>query len=143
MVRRTAGLNPPDAGRWFIRLNPTLTLTCTAAARWLPLLVLLAQPAPAQTTAEGTRKWAFATLSTATAGNIVGSPALAPDGTVYIGVEVGASTSPAQSGQLFAINPNGTLKWSLPMPDWVDATPAVGPDGLVIPALFTSTSMRP
>jgi len=129
MVRRTASLNPPDAGRWFISLKPTLTLTCKAAARWLPLLLLPAQTAPAQTTAEGTRKWAFATLSTATAGNIVGSPALAPDGTVYIGVEVGASTSPAQSGQLFAINPNGTLKWSLPMPDWVDATPAVGPDG--------------
>ncbi len=97
--------------------------------RWL--LVVLASPhfLPAQTAAEGSRKWAFATLSTATAGNIVGSPALAPDGTVYIGVEVGASTSPTQSGQLFAINPNGTLKWSLPMPDWVDATPAIGSDG--------------
>ena len=104
-------------------MNPPEVSLLRTTNLWLALMVLLAPWAGAQTAGEGARKWAFATLSTATAGNIVGSPALAPDGTIYIGVEVGASTSPAQSGQLFAINPNGTLKWSLPMADWVDATP--------------------
>lgn len=105
--------------------NPTQLL----AARFLLAALLPSAFLPAQTATEGSRKWAFSTLSTATAGNIVGAPALASDGTIYIGVQVGASTSAVQSGLIFAVNPNGTVKWSLPTADWIDSTPAVGPDG--------------
>ena len=53
------------------------------------------------------------------------------DGTVYIGVEVGSSASAVQSGQLVAINPNGTPKWTFTTADWIDSAPAIGLDGTV------------
>jgi outer membrane protein assembly factor BamB len=32
---------------------------------------------------------------------------------------------------LYAINPEGTLKWTCKTGDWVDSSPAIGPDGTV------------
>ncbi len=80
---------------------------------------------------DGAQRWSYATLSTATAGNIVGSPTVAPDGTVYIGVEVGLSTSATASGRLFALRPDGTQRWVFTAPDWVDSTPAIANDGTI------------
>ena len=91
----------------------------------------MAALADASAQADGSLRWSFTTLSTATVGNIVSSPAVAPDGTVYVGVEVGASTSPAASGRLFALRPDGTQRWSYTTPDWVDSTPAIATDGTI------------
>jgi outer membrane protein assembly factor BamB len=81
--------------------------------------------------ADGAQRWAFTTLSTATAGTILSSPATGPDGTVYFGVEVGSATSTSASGRVFALAPGGEQKWVFTAPDWVDATPAVGGDGTI------------
>jgi outer membrane protein assembly factor BamB len=89
----------------------------------------LAAVAVAQT--DGTQRWAFSTLSSSTVGTIVGSPTLATDGTIYIGVEVGSATSTAPSGRLYALRPDGTQKWVYNTPEWVDSTPAVGADGTI------------
>src|SRR5476651_897531 len=48
--------------------------------------------------ADGLIKWGFATGS-----QVVSSPAIAADGTIYIG---------SLDGKLYAINPNGTKKWA-------------------------------
>src|SRR6185503_18920966 len=95
-----------------------VALTVVAAAR------LCAQ-------ADGSQRWAFTTLSTSTTGTILSSPAVAPDGTIYFGVEVGSATSTSASGRVFALNPNGSQKWVFTAPDWVDSTPAIGADGTV------------
>ncbi len=59
-------------------------------------------------------------------GFVSSSPALSPDGgTVYVGVETGTA------GRIVAVNANGTVKWSVVRPDWVDSSPAVAPDGTV------------
>ncbi len=92
-------------------------------------LALIVPRAAAQ--ADGAQRWAFATLSSATAGNIVSSPAVGADGTIYIGVEVGTLNSATPSGRLFAVKPDGTQRWVFPTPDWVDSTPAVAPDGTI------------
>src|SRR5688572_19203049 len=76
------------------------------------LVLVLTGVAHAQT--DGSQRWAFTTLSTATAGTIVSSPAVGPDGAVYVGVEVGSATSSSPSGRVFAINPNGSPKWAAP-----------------------------
>ena len=94
----------------------------------------LAAVAQAQT--DGALKggsWPYATVSSFTAGNILSSPSVAPDGTVYIGVEVGATGSAVTAGRLFALNPNGTAKWSTPFTatDWIDASPAIAGDGTI------------
>src|ERR1041385_4405432 len=75
--------------------------------------------------ADGALRWSFTTLSSSTAGNIVSSPAVGLDGTLYIGEEVGSSTSATPAGRVFALKPDGTQRWVFNTPDWVDSTPVV------------------
>ncbi len=69
--------------------------------------------------ADGSSRWAGPFV---TAGYIVSSPAVAADGTIYIG---------SQDRHLYAIAPSGALKWRFLTGDWVDATPAIGADGTI------------
>lgn len=96
---------------------------------------VLATALAARAQTDGSPRWSapFTTLSTSTAGSILSSPAAGPDGTIYVGVEVGTSTSASASGRLFAIKPDGSKKWSDPFtaPDWIDSTPAIGADGTI------------
>jgi outer membrane protein assembly factor BamB/subtilisin family serine protease len=56
-------------------------------------------------------------------GDITSSPAVAADGTVYVG---------STDSYVYAVNPDGTLKWNRATGDSIDmASPAVGPDGTV------------
>ena len=50
------------------------------------------------------------------------SPAIGPDGTIYIG---------SYSGYLYAVEDNGTLKWKFKAGDWVVSSPAIGSDGTI------------
>jgi outer membrane protein assembly factor BamB len=83
----------------------------------LALLLLLASSLRAQP--DGTPRWAGAFV---TGGYIVSSPALGSDGTLYVGT---------QDNHLYAIAPNGALKWRFQTGDWVDSTPAMGADGTI------------
>ena len=55
-------------------------------------------------------------------GPIYSSPAIANDGTVYIG---------SNDKKLHAINANGTAKWTFTAGDWIDSTPTIGSDGVI------------
>jgi outer membrane protein assembly factor BamB len=81
------------------------------------LFPLFASVLHAQT--EGTLKWAAPFV---TGGYIVSSPAVGADGTVYLG---------SQDRHLYAIAPDGRLKWRFLTGDWVDATPALAADGTI------------
>ena len=59
---------------------------------------------PNATNTAASRVWHFQTD-----GRVESSPALASDGTLYVG------SSRGTSGRFYAIRPDGTLKWSLPM----------------------------
>jgi outer membrane protein assembly factor BamB len=70
--------------------------------------------------AEGNQLWSYAT-----AGAIYSSPGVGPDGTVYIG---------SSDGHLYAINPNGALKWAFTQPaSYVsfNCAPVVAGDGTI------------
>jgi len=72
----------------------------------------------------GVEKWKL-NLST---GSIHSSPAIDKDGTIYIG------TSPKTGiDNFYAINPDGTLKWSFKAGDWtwVQSSPAIAADGTI------------
>lgn len=69
--------------------------------------------------AEGTLKWPGPFV---TAGFILSSPAVGPDGTLYIG---------SQDKHLYAVAPTGALRWRFLTGDWVDASPVVAPDGTI------------
>lgn len=95
----------------------------------LAALACVLSRADAQT--DGSARWAYTALSTSTTGSILSSPAVARDGTVYFGVEIGAASSASPGGQLVAVTAAGALKWVFQTTDWVDSTPAVGSDGTV------------
>jgi outer membrane protein assembly factor BamB len=67
-------------------------------------------------------KWGFDISSNSSPIEIISSPAIAPDGTIYIG---------SGNGALYAINPNGTLKWKYETGGALPASPAIGSDGTV------------
>jgi outer membrane protein assembly factor BamB len=50
------------------------------------------------------------------------SPAIASDGTIYVGSE---------DGSLYALNPDGTLKWGYDASSAVNSSPTIGSDGTV------------
>jgi outer membrane protein assembly factor BamB len=66
--------------------------------------------------ADGSELWSFDTRS-----RMPSSPALGPDGTLYVG---------ARNGNLYALDPDGTLKWQIPLGS-VDSSAAIGSDGTV------------
>lgn len=99
--------------------------------RWFALFSLCCGTA-VLAQSDGALKWKYSTAVTSSVpGNILSSPALALDGTVYIGTEVGASTATTPAGKLFAISPTGASKWVFSTNEWIDSTPAVAPDGTV------------
>jgi outer membrane protein assembly factor BamB len=59
-----------------------------------------------------------------TGGVVFSSPAIATDGTVYVG---------SNDNKLYAFNPDGTKAWdtNVTIGNWVDSTPAIGSDGTV------------
>jgi outer membrane protein assembly factor BamB len=67
------------------------------------------------------RKWRFR-LATGYDLSLPSSPAIAPDGTIYVG-------SPDSS--LYAINPDGTLKWRYATGGSVRSSPSIAADGTV------------
>lgn len=50
------------------------------------------------------------------------SPAIDVEGTVYIG---------SSDGKLYAINADGTLKWSFQTKGAIESSPAIGSDGTI------------
>jgi len=66
----------------------------------------------------GTLKWRYQTGSW-----IFSSPAIASDGTIYVGSWTDYS--------LYAINPDGTLKWRYQTGGGIDSSPAIASDGTI------------
>ena len=74
-------------------------------------------------------RWLWATERSGTArfrfeaqGKIYTSPAIAPDGTIYIG---------SQDDYLYALSPTGELRWRHRAGDDIDSSPVVGDDGAI------------
>src|SRR5262245_57941434 len=72
----------------------------------------------AQSHDQGDLIWSFPT-----GGAIFSSPALGPDGTIYVG---------SDDKKLYAVNPDGTVKWSFTTGAAVKSSPLVNADGSVI-----------
>ena len=85
--------------------------------RYLFILLLSGSVQLLEGQTPGTVKWAFMT-----SGYIDSSPAVAEDGTIYVG---------SYDDKLYAINPDGTLKWHVSGGDNFRAAPAIAPDGTV------------
>ena len=65
--------------------------------------------------------WRFK-LAAIEGGAVYSSPAVGPDGVIYVG---------SLDNSLYAVNPNGTLRWSYPTGDGIRSSPAMTTDGSV------------
>jgi outer membrane protein assembly factor BamB len=79
----------------------------------------------------GNLKWQYKA-----SGWVASSPVIGTDGTIYVGnddtVSSGGGQSAAGGGNLYAVNPDGTLKWKLPINGSTQRiSPAIGPDGSI------------
>ena len=68
----------------------------------------------------GTQKWNYDCGSTIS----YGSPAIAPDGTIYV-------TTMDPKNLLVAVNPDGTEKWRYQTGQWMTSAPAIDSDGTI------------
>jgi len=71
-----------------------------------------------ETKKPGTVIWEFET-----GGEVVSSPAIGSDGTVYVGSQ--------WDNKVYAINPDGTKKWEFKTAGRIHSSPAVGTDGTI------------
>jgi outer membrane protein assembly factor BamB len=82
---------------------------------------------------DGTLKW-----KTRINMNIRSCPAIGADGTIYVsanilGMDRGGAYSWASDGSLYALNPDGTLKWEYTLDTYVHfvSSPVIGDDGVI------------
>ncbi len=66
--------------------------------------------------AEGDNKWVFPAKGSVSVGSITSSPAIGPDGTIYVGSE---------DGNVYAVQPDGTKKWEFTTGGKVTSSPTV------------------
>ena len=93
-----------------IRLLLTFLLAQLILGFFLFPATLLAQ--------EGDEKWSFET-----GGSVISSPAIGSDGAIYVG---------STDNKLYAVNPDGSLKWVFHLPtSALDSAPAIGSDGTI------------
>ena len=84
-----------------------------------------------------TTTWTTSTITTGTVMDIVTSPVIGADGTIYVGNDEQFGTmDPTYTGFLYAIRPtDGTVKWIYPTGP-VDSPPVVGADGTIYVGSF-------
>jgi len=79
---------------------------------------------------DGSLKWE---LQVEESGAVWSSPAIGDDGTVYVGIQGGKFTDPPDwdCGYIYAISPDGSVKWEITTEGWISSCPAIGDNGVV------------
>jgi len=78
----------------------------------------------------GEENWNYPVYKGGFSGRILTtSPSIGNDGTVYVGT--GRGESPYSSGDIRALNPDGTLIWQTSMDDHANFAPAISDDGTI------------
>jgi len=84
---------------------------------------------------DGTLKWRSNIINYVGSSTFRSGSAIAADGTIYIGGSGYFGDFPTNYGStaIFAINPDGTVKWQYLMKDnsWIFSSPAIGADGSI------------
>jgi len=96
---------------------------------------------------DGTQKWRSNIINyigSSTSNTFRSGPAIAADGTIYIGGSGYFGDFPTNYGStaIFAINPDGTVKWQYLMlgNSWIFSSPAIGADGTIYVGVETGAA---
>lgn len=92
-------------------------LVCAAGTIVMAIVLLMPNQGKGETGTAGTLKWSFPT-----GGMVVSSPALANDGTIYIG---------SADGNLYALTADGSESWHFSTGSSISSSPAVSSDGTI------------
>ena len=95
---------------------------------WAALFLGVAVGRVCAQTVDGSKRLEF-TAGTTGRTLLAGTPSIGADGTIYFGVEF--NTNPP-AGRVYAITPDGRVKWSFNTPNWVDSAPAISADGSAV-----------
>jgi outer membrane protein assembly factor BamB len=107
--------HPDGSVRWKIQLGSHEITAAPAIARDGTIYIAAEDGVLHALTPHGVSKWKFALGSYA---GPSASPVIGSDGTIYIGAD-----------KFFAINPNGSLKWSFDTGNFIAGPPAIADDG--------------
>ena len=112
-------VNPDGTLKWAYRFQGE-AYSSSPAIGWDGTVYVQADSNLLAVTSSGTKEWSYP-LS----GNNQGSPVVGSDGTIYVGNGTGLT--------LYAINPDGSLKWSYPFQTGyvVGDSPALGADSTI------------
>jgi outer membrane protein assembly factor BamB len=110
----------------FSGLDCFVRSTSRCATRFVAVSLLWFATARALAQADGSFRWSFSVQ-----GYVESSPAIGPDGTIYVGVQ-----TPSDTGWFWAITPSGGLRGRFETPERISSSPAIDTDGTVYVGCF-------
>jgi outer membrane protein assembly factor BamB len=116
-------LNPDGSLKWKHNINNIILTSCPCIGKDGTIYVSTFGNRLYAMNPDGSLKWRVSV-----GGEAGGSPAVADDGTIYVGVMGPGS----DKGSVAAINPNGTIKWIYEVDYFVAAHVTIHPDGTII-----------
>jgi outer membrane protein assembly factor BamB len=104
------------------------------------LLAITTVPGLAQQ--PGTVRWRIPLTASYFGTSVVPSPAIASDGTIYVGTGLYGRPASSDSYKLYSISPGGTTNWVRSLGSTIYSSPAVGPDGTIYVGTKDVTALR-
>jgi outer membrane protein assembly factor BamB len=116
-------LNPDGSVKWKYNINNIILTSCPCIGKDGTIYVSTFSNRLYAMNPDGSLKW-----HVNVGGEAGGSPAVADDGTIYVGVMGPGS----DKGSVAAVNPNGSIKWIYEVDYFVAAHVTIHPDGTII-----------
>jgi outer membrane protein assembly factor BamB len=115
-------INPDGSLKWFY-LNPNYWVLSSAAVGADGSIYFGDGVSLNALTPDGTLKWeVFTDLDQGFGGSVISSPAIGADGAVYVG---------ANDNTIYAVNPDGSIKWEFAVAAYIQSSPTIGADGTI------------
>jgi outer membrane protein assembly factor BamB len=115
-------INPDGSLKWFY-LNPNYWVLSSPAIGVDGSIYFGDGLSLNALTPDGTLKWeVFTDQDQGFGGAVISSPAIGADGAVYVG---------ANDNIIYAVNPDGSIKWKFAVAAYIESSPTIGADGTI------------
>ena len=115
-------INPDGSLKWFY-LNPNYWVLSSPAIGVDGSIYFGDGLSLNALTPDGTLKWeVFTDQDQGFGGAVISSPAIGADGAVYVG---------ANDNTIYAVNPDGSIKWKFAVGAYIESSPTIGADGTI------------